>query len=237
MLTPSSNTTLEPLTSRMAAAAEGAVDVHFSRFRVTAITTDVAGRAQFAPAPMMEAARLLADARVDVIVWNGTSGGWEGVDADRRLVRTIEEELGTPATTGTLATLDALRALGVRRYGLVVPYVEEIAAAIRRTFAGEGFECAGWTAEGLTTNWDFATVAPSRIADRCRSLAPADPDAIAVFCTNLPGAPAVEEVERDLGIPVLDSVATCLWGALRTAGAPTTVPGWGRLLAMAPDLR
>jgi maleate isomerase len=231
MLTPSSNTTLEPVTYRIVGSADGAIDVHFSRFRVTSIGLDARRRAQFASEPMLEAARLLADARVDVIVWNGTSGGWEGVESDRRLVAAIEQELGTPATTGTLATLDALQALGARRYGLVVPYLDDITAAIRTTFAGEGFECVGATSERITANWDFATVTPSRIADRCRSLAAASPDAIVVFCTNLAGAAVVDELERDLGVPVLDSVATCLWGGLRRAGDPTTVPGWGRLLA------
>ena len=42
MLTPSSNTALEPITYAMLAGVEG-VSVHFSRFKVTEITLSVAG--------------------------------------------------------------------------------------------------------------------------------------------------------------------------------------------------
>ena len=90
MLTPSSNTVLEPVTMRMVAALDGDHTVHFSRFGVTSISPDVLSRKQFDPEPMVVAAKLLADARVDVIVWNGTSGGMQGLEADRRIVGAIE---------------------------------------------------------------------------------------------------------------------------------------------------
>lgn len=231
MLTPSSNTVLEPLTYRIASAAAEPIGVHFARFRVTTISPEPASISQFALEPMVEAARLLSDARVDVIVWNGTSGGWNGVEQDQQLVSAIEGDLGIPATTGTLASLEALRVLGARRYGLVVPYVPDIAAAIQETFAGEGFECVAESHEGIVTNWDFSAVAPERLAERCRMLAASGPEAIVVFCTNLAGAPVVDELERELRVPIVDSVATCLWGGMRRVGTQTRIPGWGRLLS------
>ena len=51
-----------------------------------------------------------------------------------------------------------------------------------------------------------------------------------IFCTNLPGAPLAEELERELGIPVYDSIATVVWKSLKLAGVDTRrVRGWGRL--------
>jgi maleate isomerase len=231
MLTPSSNTVLEPLTYRIVSAAPEAIGVHFARFHVTTISSEPASTTQFALEPMVEAARLLSEARVDVIVWNGTSGGWNGVEQDRQLVAAIEGELRIPATTGTLASLEALHALGAHRYGLVVPYVEDIVAAIQGTFAREGFECVGASHEGIVTNWDFSTVAPETLAQRCRTLAASGPDAILIFCTNLAGAPVADQLERELGVPIVDSVATCLWGGMRRMGDQTRIPGWGRLLS------
>lgn len=230
MLTPSSNTVLEPMTMRICGAAPDGVSVHFSRFRVTNISSDPSSRHQFADLPMLEAARLLADAKVDVIVWNGTSGGWEGLDRDRELVRAIEAETGTPATTGTLAAVDALGLLGARRYGLVVPYVDEITASIRETFSGAGFECVASTNEGIVENWDFARLEPTTIADRCRKVAKANPDAVLIFCTNLSGAPEVDLLERELHRPVVDSVVLCLWSAFHRLGSQALIPGYGTLL-------
>jgi maleate isomerase len=239
MLTPSSNTVLEPVTAQMVAALKLDATVHFSRLRVTAISPQRQSRDQFTPAAMVSAASLLADAHVDVIVWNGTSGGWEGVERDREIVDAIEKETGIPATTGTLATIEALNALGVRRYGLVVPYIDEITAAIRSTFADSGLTCVAWTNEGVSVNWDFCLISPDLVATRCREVARAAPEAIVIFCTNLCGAPVVDQLEAELGMPILDSVAVCLWGAFHRLGQPVAVPGFGKILtrALTPDAR
>ena len=82
VLTPSSNTALEPLTSALAAALPGA-SAHFSRFKVTEIALDAAALGQFDDSKILAAAELLADAKVDVIGWSGTSSGWLGFDRDR----------------------------------------------------------------------------------------------------------------------------------------------------------
>jgi maleate isomerase len=230
MLTPSSNTVLEPVTVEMLTPIQHRVSVHFSRFPVTAISSDPKSRAQFGNEPMLHAARLLADAKVDVIVWNGTSGGWEGIDRDRALSQTIEAETGIPATTGTLAAVEAFRTLGIVRYGLVVPYVTEISDAITATFGELGFNCVARTNEGLSVNWDFSQISPLTVAERCRTVARADPDGILIYCTNLCGAPVVAELESELGMPVLDSVVVSLWAAFHKLGLSPGISGYGTLL-------
>lgn len=67
MLTPSSNTVLEPLTSAMVAGL-AAVSVHYSRFPVTEIALSESALGQFDDAPLLAAAALLADAHVDIII-------------------------------------------------------------------------------------------------------------------------------------------------------------------------
>ena len=62
MLTPSSNTALEPLTSAMVAGLPG-VSAHFSRFPVTEISLRDQALGQFDDSKILEAARLLADAK------------------------------------------------------------------------------------------------------------------------------------------------------------------------------
>ena len=77
MLTPSSNTILEPITSAMLRDVPQA-SAHFSRFRVRKIALSDDALQQFDLAPILAAADLLADAKVQVIAWNGTSAGWLG---------------------------------------------------------------------------------------------------------------------------------------------------------------
>jgi maleate isomerase len=88
MLTPSSNTALEPITYAMLAGVEG-ISVHFSRFKVTEIALSDAATRQFDHSEILRAAELLAHAKVDVIAWNGTSASWLGFDRDERLCERI----------------------------------------------------------------------------------------------------------------------------------------------------
>jgi maleate isomerase len=229
MLTPSSNTILEPVTAAMLAGVP-AVTAHFARFRVTEISLGDRALGQFDNAPILEAARLLADARVTSIAWNGTSGGWLGLDRDRDLCAEIKRETGVPATSSVLALVDILRKTGVTRYGLVTPYVDEIQAKILQNFKGEGFACAGERHVGDKGNFSFSEVSGETIAGMVRAVAKEKPQAIIVFCTNMAGAPLVEVLERETGIPIYDTVATALWDSLRLAGSdPVQVKGWGRL--------
>ena len=118
MLTPSSNTILEPVTAAMLADVPG-VTAHFSRFPVTEIALSPAALGQFDDAPILRAAELLAHARVDVIAWNGTSAAWIGFDSDERLCERITAATGLPARTTVLAYRALFRRLGVGRVGLV----------------------------------------------------------------------------------------------------------------------
>ncbi|MCW2755087.1 MAG: Asp/Glu/hydantoin racemase [Marmoricola sp.] len=232
VLTPSSNTRLEPLTSAMVAGLS-AVSAHFSRFRV--LDVGLAAAHQFDPAGILAAADLLADARADAIVWSGTSGGWRGIPDDRALCAAITERTGVPSTTATLALLEALRRSGARTVGLVTPYPPDMHAAVVATLAGEGVEVISSSAVGTTgSNWELSLIEPDTIATAVFEVADARPDAITVFCTNLAGADRVEEWERRLGLPVLDSVALAVWHGLELAGYAGDAPrGWGSLFALA----
>jgi maleate isomerase len=231
-LTPSSNTVLEPVTSAMLAALPEA-SAHFARFRVTEISLRDQALGQFAPEPILSACDLLADARVDAIAWSGTSASWLGLERDRDLCAAITARTGVPATTSVLAMVDVFRRLGVERYGLVTPYLDEIQAPILENFAREGFECVAERHLGDRGNFSFSEYDAATIARLVRDVAASRPQAIAILCTNLRGAPLVAALEGEIGIPVIDSVATAVWGSLRLAGVDTRrVTGWGGIFAV-----
>lgn len=232
MLTPSSNTVLEPLTAAMLADLPGA-SAHFSRFRVVAIDLGAGSRGQFDPAPVVAAAELLADARVDAICWNGTSGAWLGLELDRALCEAVTAHTGIPATTATLALMEALRRLGARRYGLVTPYLGDVQAAIIGRWAEAGLECVAERHLDDPGNFSFAEHGEPVVRRMAREVAGARPDAVVVHCTNFRGGRAVPELEAELGLPVLDSVAVSLWGAVRAAGGDAApLAKWGQVFAL-----
>lgn len=231
MLTPSSNTVLEPVTSAMVAGLPE-VSAHFSRFRVTEISLSERSQRQFELAPILEAARLLADARVDVIAWNGTSAAWLGFDTDERLCAAITGVTGLAATTSMLALNQALAGYDADRFALVTPYLDEIQARIIANYRDLGFACVAERHLGDPGNFSFALVNDEAIAGMIREVAGAGPGAIATVCTNLRAAPLIGALEPAIGIPILDTIAVVVWKSLCLAGVdPARVRGWGRLFA------
>jgi maleate isomerase len=220
MLTPSSNSVLEPATAHLLAASPS-VSAHFSRFRVTQIDLSDASLGQFDPEPILKAAELLADARVAAILWNGTSGAWLGFESDERLRDAIEDRTGCPASTASLAFRDLFRARGYRRIGLVTPYTGEVQRRIQASWGAAGFDCAAERHCGLSENFAFAEVGPQAISAMVRDVAAERVDAVAIVCTNLAGAALAPSLEAELGVPVLDSVAVTLWKGLGLAGCET----------------
>lgn len=229
VLTPSSNTVLEPLTCAMLHDLPD-VSAHFGRFRVREISLREEALGQFEAAPILEAAGLLADARVGSIIWSGTNAGWMGFAADENLCREITEATGIPAGSSVLALNEIFILTGVKRFALVTPYLDEIQERIIDNYARVGFECIAERHLRDPGNFSFSEVSEATIAQMIREVATERPQAITVFCTNLRGAGVVEALEAETGIPIYDTVATGLWKGMRLAGAdPRRIKGWGRL--------
>ncbi|SFC58929.1 maleate isomerase [Polaromonas sp. OV174] len=185
---------------------------------------------QFDDSKIIEAAGLLADAHVDVICWSGTSASWLGFERDRQLCDRITKSTGIPATTSVLALNEILAVQGARTLGLVSPYVEDVQQRIIANYRGIGIDCIAEQHLGITVNFSFGEVEPDTLRRMLRDVAKQRPDAMTVMCTNLHAAQLVQELERELGIPIYDSVATVVWKALKTVGIdPRELKGWGRL--------
>ena len=232
MLTPSSNTVLEPVTTAMVSAIPS-VSVHFARFRVTEIALTDDALAQFDDSPILAAAELLAHAKVNVIAWNGTSSGWLGFEADTRLCERIKAATGIAATTSMLALNDIIAATGTRRLGLVTPYIDAVQQRIIANYASLGVVCDTERHLNIQDNFAFSEVAAATLADMIRAVAADRPEAIGVICTNLRAAPLVAALEAETGIPIYDTIATVVWKSLKLAGLnPAEITTWGRLFQL-----
>jgi len=233
MLTPSSNTVLEPVTAAMLSGLDG-VSAHFSRFRVTEIAASQRSDDQFDDAQILKAAELLADAKVDVIAWNGTSASWLGFERDEKLCERITAATGIHACSSVLAFREIFQRVGAKRIGLVTPYLEAVQSKIVANWREAGFDCVAERHCGLQDNFSFAEVGEAEIAAMIRGVARAGCDAVAIVCTNMRAAGLVESLEAELGIAVYDSIATTVWKSLTLAGVtPQKVRGWGGLFRLA----
>jgi maleate isomerase len=218
MLVPSSNTILEPVTVGLL-PPDGSVTAHVSRLRVLRIADDDSTQSQFDVEPMLQAADLLADAKVDLILWNGTAAGWLGFARDEAITTTIAARTGIPATTAVIALNQRLQDLGARRIGLVTPYVADIERQIIANYHAIGIEIVAAARADRMDNAGFADITPDEVAAMVRRVAVAPLDAILILCTNMAGAPVATALTAELGIPVLDSVVVAVEHSLARLAA------------------
>ena len=163
MLTPSSNTVVEPFTAALAWPLFPQVSVHFGRLRVTRIALDEGSDDQFGIDPFLAAADLLADAKVDVIAWNGTSASWLGFDSDDRLCAELTERTGARATTAIKSLNTLIEAFGVKKLGLVTPYTPDVQQQIIANYAEIGVETVAERHSNRSDNFSFAEVPEAEI--------------------------------------------------------------------------
>ena len=63
---------------------------------------------------------------------------WLGFDSDERLCAAIAERTGVRATSAILSLNHLLKAMGVRRLGLVTPYTSDVQQKIIANYAALG---------------------------------------------------------------------------------------------------
>ena len=232
-ITPSANLTVERVSAAILADFPQ-VSGHYSRTPVSGSTDPFPGDYDWDG--MLGPARLLGDARVDVIVWNGTKGASLGFAADRDLCRRIVELTGIAATTSIVALEDVLRRREVNRVAVVSPYTGPYQKKLVDGFARAGFTCVSHACAGIADNLAYSQVTDAAIAAMVERVADARPQAILTVCTNFPAAHLVAGLEQRLGIPVYDSVSIGVWAALRLAGVDTRGAGrWGSLFSEEPE--
>jgi maleate isomerase len=181
---------------------------------------------------MMTAARLLAHAKPDVLLWNGSKGAKIGVQHDRDFVARVESSTGIRATTSILALDELLRERGLMRIAIVSPYDAVYQEGLVGAYRDAGFDVVAERHWALKDNISFASIPSEAIAAMVRDAAESKPDAVLTLCTNFPAASVIPALEIESGIPMFDSVSIGVWHALRLAGIDTApAAAWGKVFA------
>ncbi|KAF2769498.1 hypothetical protein EJ03DRAFT_327344 [Teratosphaeria nubilosa] len=235
-IVPSSNTAVEPISQAIIQSLNNNIICIFTRIHVNTVGTDAKATAQFSTETMVAAARLLADAHPDAILWNGTSGMWigSGLEADRELAKAMQDATGIPCSTTTLATIEGLHVLDIKRLGVAVPYTEALMDKVQDFFGNCGY---GWqisSAKRLdpvpSSNIVIAKCRLADIRDVIERCVHQKSEAVVVACTNWPAAGLVEELEEATGTVIIDSIIVTVWQGLRMIGIEGGVKGWGKLM-------
>lgn len=182
---------------------------------------------------MVDAAKDLAAAGAQFIVSSGTPVvTTRETGYDKKLIEQIRAAVGLPATTTATANIEALRAVGAKRLAVASPYTEEIASKLKRFLEGAGFEVAAITTLSKRSNYELSLVpeyVPYQHA-KATFLSAQNADAIFLPCARWPAVKVIEQLEQDLGVPVIAAQQAWIWAALRGLNISTPIHGYGRLL-------
>ena len=232
VLIPSTNTVVEAEYNRMAPPG---VTVHSGRIRVPRprLDSDAATR------------QLLNDVRdgvpdaVDSVMTchpdrllMGMSAPtfYGGLEGCRGWEHDLSQRSGVAVTSGPMALLDALGALGCGRIAVLSPYQPVNDEQVVAFFEEAGHTIAAYHSIRAGSATGIAEIDEGEVRSALSDLADSSPEAIVQVGTNLAMARLADEAERWLGVHVLAINAATWWAALRAEGVDDRVYGFGRLL-------
>ena len=182
-------------------------------------------------------AELLAVARPDVITYEPTAASFIlGVKGVQDYINEVQEKTGVKTTTGASAVSAALKFLGIQKVLLCSRTTEEITLKEADYLKEVGFTISHHYSFGEEeSNASLKRITPWELYNKL----------VKVYkgCTNIEGilvtggayrtVEMLDTLEKDIGVPVVTTVAANMWRCLQLAGVKDPVYGFGQLLGRA----
>lgn len=174
-------------------------------------------------------AELLADAEVDLIAMNCTAASLLAgpVQVNQR----IWSATGIRSVTTIEALMAAVRATGMRRLALMTPYVQEVVDKEVEYFTAAGYEVVKTVGKACSTPIEQGSLPPATWLDLAKKLKNERLDGLVISCAGIQVASVLNQIEQELGIPVVTSNQALLWACLSLVGITESIPNYGRLLS------
>ena len=242
LVVPSSNTTMEtelPELFRRRTAQTGEVFTwHSARASMARVTPEELERMVEASDVAVQA---LADSPVEVIAYACLvavmcRGPGAAADVESRLEVAVAEAPNPPPVVSSAgALMSALRALAARRVALVTPYMQPLAEQVADTIRGEGFEVTELVALEVSDNVEVGRLDPQGLLAIARELDLGSTDALVLSaCVQMPSLPVVQQIQDELGLPVVTAATATARSILVALGLEPTIPDAGAALAAEP---
>jgi len=156
---------------------------------------------------------------------------WDGLDGSERLKERVEARAGVKVTMGSDAARQALSAYGgIRRIGVVTPYMPVADEQVRRFFTDCGYDVVKLDGLKCASPVLIAHVSKAELRDAIRRVDGEGIEAIVQVGTNLAMARLAGFAEFWLGKPVVAINTATYWWALRNNGIADRRDGFGALL-------
>lgn len=194
------------------------VSVHVSRMLLEGGVADAATLEQMAD-DTERCAELLATTDVDTIAYSCTTGSLlNGVGFEEDIEQRIEDVAEVPAVATAASIKRAFDALDMDSIAITTPYTKDLNERERNFLQESGYEVLEIQGLGCRTDEEICAKHPETAYQNAREIDCGDADGVFISCTGYRTFEIIEQLERDLGKPVVTSNQATLWDALQTMG-------------------
>ncbi|MBI4523484.1 MAG: hypothetical protein HY695_06700 [Deltaproteobacteria bacterium] len=179
----------------------------------------------------------LARLRVDLILIQGVPPIMlRGYAFDAELRKSLEEKYHVPVLTATMTQIEAFNALKIRRLVGITYFKDDLNPKFSKFFEEGGFEVAAMKGCSDVPFSDLGKIPAEEIYVNAKKVfvESGGGDGIYLLGAGWDCLPAIEPLERDLGVPVVSNVNADVWAAQKRLHIREPVQGFGRLLAEMP---
>lgn len=218
LMTPAMNTVVQPELERLRPAG---VTNQMQRFRL--------GGCEISDDLFDEAEKLM-DCRPAAIAIGLTTDASPGAvgKLDHRCQQ-LSRHLGIPVCNASIATQQALHAIGARRIAVATPFSPEIDQVVKANLEAAGFDVVAMRGTEAPSLPEICETPRHRIRETIGFLCESNCDAVVQIGTALPVLDLVQELESESGKIIVACNAALYWQTLRKLGITDAVPGAGRL--------
>jgi maleate isomerase len=216
-IVPANNTVIEP---ELYSIVPSGVSLHFTKLDLRTRDHELVDKAA--------AVKLLECSGVDVIAYACMSGSlMESSDWEVA----IFEQTKIKAITAATALKEAIYALKVKNVALVTHYPERWLVPVREWFQRCGLSIAAVETVDLQDPRAVSNISTEVVCRLAKTANKEEVDALCLLATDLQTFPIIQQLENDLGKPVISSNQSILWKALRLAGVNDVIASHGSLFS------
>lgn len=237
-IVPSSNVTMETEVPALFRVREQLhperFTFHSSRMRMTEVTAEALAAMD---AESDRCAVELSDARVNVLGYAclvaimSAGPGYHRVSEERLGGRVAENGASAPVVTSAGALINGLRLLDARRVVVITPYLPQLTRVVVDYIEAEGLRVLDSVALGVPDNLEVAAQDQRDLVRIARELDHPDADAVVLSaCVQMPSLDVLQEVEDELGKPVVSAAVCTAHQMMRAMGLAAEAPRAGALL-------
>ncbi|MGY3473494.1 maleate cis-trans isomerase family protein [Bradyrhizobium ottawaense] len=198
---------------------------------VSVVSTRVTYKGAGEIASFSEAVNTLPpEGRLDLLAFSCTSGSI-AMGAQVVLSQLEKARPGLKYTSPAVAGLEALRRINAKKIALLTPYGLLTHETFLPFFRKEGFELTAHGTFNKSRDAEISAISREAIFDAAKTLIKnTKPDALFISCTAIRIVPHIEDLEREIEIPVISSAQAMAWHSLRLTGFRRPIAGFGSLL-------